>query len=449
MALTATFPLRLLLLTTLVLAATFGAVPRAHGAGSGSISGMVFQDLDRDGTRDSGEAPMAGTGIYLLDPAGARQLGFTASDSSGHYSFANLADGDYRVELDPYEWRQIRTDWVPTTTGSVWPRLQVRLAGSASADFGWRPIVRSGDVAAPISEYLGDDGLRVLSYNDAVTARELYDDLRSGSLVGAEASTTTVRFDLGASSVCSTSVSGSPGSYTDYRAGVHIAYLSWLDQGDAVLFHEYGHAWSLYYAHIAQQDTRLRSYLAARGIEGDPRLDTTHAWSRRELVAEDYRQLFGTPNARQLPQENTDLPRAADVPGLREFLSGSYMQAAPAPAPDPSPDPIPPPPAPSPTPPLSVSSAAMNPNPVKSTGTAGFSLSAPASVTVTIRDSRGGLVRTLLQGSARPAGAATIVWDRRNSAGQRVKGGTYTLRVEAVDAALAQAAAAASFAVSK
>ena len=34
--------------------------------------------------------------------------------------------------------------------------------------------------------------------------------------------------------------------------------------------HEYGHAWSLYYDTIVQQEGTLASYLKARGLDGDP-----------------------------------------------------------------------------------------------------------------------------------------------------------------------------------
>ena len=422
-----------LLAAVALVTAVFTASATANAASV--ISGALFQDLNRNGVQDPGEAPLAGKGVVLLDPSGQRQLAYTASDASGRYSFTGLTDGSYRVELDPYDWWQIRGDWVPTTTGSVWPRIAVNLSGSATADFGWRPIVRSTDEAAPISSYTAPNGLRVLSYDDAVGARELYDDLASGTLIGAEASSVTVRFDLGSSAdMCSTSVSGSAGAYSDYSARIDVAYLAWLDQGDAVLFHEYGHAWSLYYAYIAQQSTDLTSYLQARGILGDARLDTSHAWSRRELIAEDYRQLFGTANAAARPQENTELPPAASVPGLRDFLATTFMQvtaSAPIPTPTPSPTPTPTP-TPTPAPALAVSGVTMSPSPVKTTGTASFSLTTPASVSATIRDAKGALVRTLLQSVAEPTGASTIAWDRKNGAGQRVKSGTYTLTVDAV-----------------
>ena len=417
-----------------------GAAPAA----AGTLAGTMWEDGDRDGIRDDGEPAMGGRLVYLLDADGGRQLAYAGTDASGRYAFTGLADGRYRVETDFADWLARRAEWVPTTTGSVWPRQTVDLVNSATADFGWRRILRA---STPLSVHTASDGLRVESYNDALTAREVHDALRAGTLIGEEASATTIRFDFGASPVTLTSVTGGPGTYTNYRADVRVPWLSWLDQGDRVLFHEYGHAWSLYYAHLLHQDTRLESYLAARGIAAeDPRLDTSHAWSRQELIAEDYRQVFGTANSAG-DQENGDLPAAADVPGLRDFLATTFRER---PAADPEPEPTPEPtpePEPEPAAPLELSGLAMNPTPVKASGTAAVELSAPATVTIAVRDVKGVTVRTLASTSP-PPGPIAAQWDRRNASGQRVKGGTYTLVAEAIDEGGRRATASVAFKVS-
>jgi hypothetical protein len=42
------------------------------------------------------------------------------------------------------------------------------------------------------------------------------------------------------------------------------------------------------------------------------------------MIAEDYRQLFGTASARAVTQMNRDIPDAKDVPGLEVFLAGAF-----------------------------------------------------------------------------------------------------------------------------
>jgi hypothetical protein len=47
-------------------------------------------------------------------------------------------------------------------------------------------------------------------------------------------------------------------------------------------------------------------------------------WDPKEMIAEDYRQLFGSANAQTGGQINTVLPLVKDVPGLRDFLSTTF-----------------------------------------------------------------------------------------------------------------------------
>jgi hypothetical protein len=325
----------------------------------------------------------------------------------------------------------------------VYPRIVVSLTTNATANFGWRRIVRSTTAGSPVSSYVGASGLRVESYDDAVAARQVHDALMA-ALIGAEAGRTTVRFDLGSTSTTSMSVQQVNGTYQAYSATSYVSYTSWLDGNDQTLTHEYGHAWSLYYAYVVQQDPSLASYLQARGLAGDSRVGSSYEWSPREMIAEDYRQLFGSPNAQAAMQMNTQIPPAAAVPGLKDFLQNTYTQ----------------PPAGSGggstggsigggiQPALAVSGVAVNPQPVTKSGTVSFDLSAPAAVTVRILDAGGAVVRTLLTNAPKPAGAESVTWDRKNASGRRVSSGTYTASVQAVDSAGHATGASTNFSVS-
>lgn len=299
----------------------------SHAESSSTISGAVFKDVNRNQIMDPGEQPMAGVPIYLLDSSETRQLASTTTDIAGRYSFSGLADGMYHLDYDPESWWAIRRDQVPTTTGSIFPKITVNLTGAAAANFGWRQIVRSADRNAPITTYTGPNGLKANSYDDVIPAHELYDTLMRGTLVRDEvASKTTIAFDLSNQpNISYISVDGGQGNWSNYSAEVNTTYISWLDTGDNTLFHEYGHAWSQYYAYIFQQNLEFKDYLQLRGIANDPRLNSSHGWTPTELIAEDYRQLFGTPTAQSAAQENRELPLAKDVPGLKDYLSGPYM----------------------------------------------------------------------------------------------------------------------------
>lgn len=407
------------MLAALVAGAALALTTGVAAAGTGTIAGTVFQDLNRNAVHDAGEPAWEGHQLYLFDGAGVYRATAT-SDASGRYAFTGLADGDYEVDYASPSWWAIRDAWVPTTTGSVRPSKPVRLAGAATADFGWRTIVRSADAAAPLSTYVGPSGLRVESFDDVVSAREVHDAVAQG-MVGAEATSVTIRFDLGPDSSTVAGWQGSPGSYSNFSAICYDNYVSWLDAGDQGAGHEYGHAWSLYYDTVVRQEGTFASYLEARGLAGDARVNTSYVWGARELIAEDYRQLLGSPNARLATQMNRDIPPASAVPGLGDFLATTFT-AAPS-----GTDPTPPP-----APALTVSTPVVTPTPVVRSATVASSLSAAASVTIEIRDAGGALVRTLLASAARGAGSVSATWDRKDAAGRKARSGTYSAEVRAV-----------------
>ena len=47
------------------------------------------------------------------------------------------------------------------------------------------------------------------------------------------------------------------------------------------------------------------------------------------MIAEDYRELFGSENAKLAWQMNGDIPAPEDVPGLRDWFLNSFMVAPP------------------------------------------------------------------------------------------------------------------------
>jgi hypothetical protein len=436
-----TCALRCVIAATTILAGLAGTVAPASATATGPVAGAVFDDVDRDGVRDADESPFAGRALQLVTPDGAWIAG-GLTDSDGRYSFPGIADGSYVLRMGRSDWLALRPSHVPTTTGTIAFQQPVVASSGATADLGLRAIVRSTTLGAPISSTRTATGTLVESYNDAVSASEVAAALAAGTLRGDEAAATTVRLDLQDRSFCSSSYAGAPGAFSDFRASVWLDWLSWVDSGDQVLFHEYGHAWAEYQDHIVQQDGTLATYLAARGLTGDSRLGSTVYWDPREMIAEDYRQLFGSASAAAYPQANKDIPAATQVVGLRDFLQGAFMESA-----SPTPPPPPPPPTPEPDSPPAITGLTMAPAPMSTSGTASFTLSEDATVSVRIASSDGATVRTLLQPASRPAGTLSIVWDRLTDQGRKAKAGTYLLVVDAVDGAGQAVQAAVEFSV--
>ncbi|MBV9788869.1 MAG: Ig-like domain-containing protein, partial [Chloroflexi bacterium] len=63
---------------------------------AGTITGRVFEDLDRDGTQDAGEPGVVGVPVALNDDQGAQQ-GSTATGSDGSFTFSSLGAGSYQL----------------------------------------------------------------------------------------------------------------------------------------------------------------------------------------------------------------------------------------------------------------------------------------------------------------------------------------------------------------
>jgi hypothetical protein len=133
------------------------------------------------------------------------------------------------------------------------------------------------------------------------------------------------------SSQTQTSSTYSSGRYTGYKATTWLRGVnsSFATRPDETLTHEYGAAWAHYWYFLAHNGS-WASYQRARGTSADgsltlatdPRTDTTSAWATAEIIAEDYRLLFGSAyaiNERPTPF-NTDIPDPRTLPQLRTFL---------------------------------------------------------------------------------------------------------------------------------
>jgi serine-aspartate repeat-containing protein C/D/E len=106
-----------------------------------SLSGYVYHDQNQNGVRDSGEAPIAGVAVRLVDAAGAVAATAT-TDADGFYQFANLRAGEYAiVQVHPAGWIDGR-DSAGTIGGAV--------IGSA---------VNPGDEIRGVTLKWGDDGV--------------------------------------------------------------------------------------------------------------------------------------------------------------------------------------------------------------------------------------------------------------------------------------------------
>ena len=130
------------------LAQDFGFDP----VGNGSIGDLVWFDRDGDGVRDLGEPGIASVTVTLqadLNADGSYvTYATTATDSLGAYSFTNLPNGNFRVEVDIAD-TEIPTDGFGVSGVATTPTSRdVAVTGGSvtvSADFGFANLGAIGN----------------------------------------------------------------------------------------------------------------------------------------------------------------------------------------------------------------------------------------------------------------------------------------------------------------
>ena len=114
-------------ITAIHLGTNADATGYSFGERGTTISGVVYKDVNSDGTRAAGEPPIAGVTITLKDGLGA-VVRTTTTAADGTYSFFGLPAGNYQVE-----------ETQPAGYGSSTPdtrSITVAPGISATADFG-------------------------------------------------------------------------------------------------------------------------------------------------------------------------------------------------------------------------------------------------------------------------------------------------------------------------
>ena len=113
----------------------------------GSVSGVVFEDLDGSGRQNSGEPGVSGMTVTLLDSSGA-VLQSTQSDASGLYRFSAISPGSYLLRL------AVSEGWVAGSTSEQNVAL-VTGGEAAGASFG---LLRIGALNGVVFHDLNGNG---------------------------------------------------------------------------------------------------------------------------------------------------------------------------------------------------------------------------------------------------------------------------------------------------
>jgi len=139
---------------------------------AGTISGVVFNDIDGNGVQDPEESGVGGATVELVE-AGGNVIATAETDENGNYTFPDVLPGNYTVrETDP--------DGFGSATGNDRP-VNVPSGGSAVANFG---DGETGTISGAVFNDINGNGVKDAGETGLAGVRvELVD--ADGTVVGA------------------------------------------------------------------------------------------------------------------------------------------------------------------------------------------------------------------------------------------------------------------------
>ncbi|MCA9135963.1 MAG: tandem-95 repeat protein [Planctomycetales bacterium] len=140
---------------------------------NGSISGILYNDVDGDGVQSAGESPLAGWQIYIdLNRNGVPDVDDpqATTDASGQYAFVDLAYGNYQLrEIIPAGWE----GWNPG--GGV---ANVRLLNGQDHQFDFSNREQIGTIRGTVWNDVNGDG-QAAATDLGVDGRTVFVDLNA------------------------------------------------------------------------------------------------------------------------------------------------------------------------------------------------------------------------------------------------------------------------------
>lgn len=273
---------------------TARATDTSGNTSTASVS-VTVANLDSTPPSVAISAPTSGSSV-----SGSISVSGSAGDNS------QLAQVAVSVDGGAYQPAQGTTAWsfaLDTSTlanGSHTLTAQATdAAGNTAVSSETVTVQNTASLPPGVSEQLiTPEGATIQISSDVTgwTAQQIYDLLKPNayqlSLIGPHL---TVKVENQTGSWTAASAGTSGGVYTTYSATIHLGAAVGTvfdDRPDDVVAHEYGHAWTLYHLYLTQQGD-WTPYLTERGLLGDPRVDSTYIWTKAEMIADDYRLLFG------------------------------------------------------------------------------------------------------------------------------------------------------------
>lgn len=304
---------------------TTRATDAAGNASSATVGVTVSNAPPADTTAPSVAISAPGDGASV---SGSITASGSASDDVGVSAVEVRVDsGAWQAASGTSSWsRTVDTTSLANGTHTITTRATDAAGNAGTAT---RSITVSNSTTAPSTTtgtWTSPEGTTIDIAADVSgwTHAEIYRMLVENGLDGTIGSLLTVKVQTKYASAVASSASETGGRYDAFTATMYLkatASTGFTNAPDATVGHEFGHVWTLYHLYMSQQGD-WSSWLSARSIANDPRLESSYNWAKNEIIADDYRLLFGSPAAiAQRPAHlNADLPDPRNVPGLRDFF---------------------------------------------------------------------------------------------------------------------------------
>jgi hypothetical protein len=279
------------------------------------------------------------------------RLAISGSSSDDH----TVVRVDVRIDGGSWQAASGTSTWSSTADAAAWADGSTHTVAARSVDAAGNtsstatvsvqkaaspePVTADASTApATQGTWVSPEGATIdVATAEAWTIRDIYRMLLENATAPGDfaevAPTLTVKVQDSLASQTTTTARTSDGVYVRFSATVYLKAIgsTFSSQPDSQLAHEYGHAWTMYHLFMSRGgdwapylDARWSNVDGSVRLASDSRLDSSYAWDRREIVAEDYRLLFGSPAATgQRPTHmNPDIVEPGAVPGLRDHLLG-------------------------------------------------------------------------------------------------------------------------------
>lgn len=273
-------------------------------------------------------APVAGSTV-----SGTSSVSGSASDNVGVSTVQVSVDGGaYQTAQGTSGWNySIDTTTLANGSHTLTARATDTSGNVSTASESITVQNLAGLPSGVIDQLITPEGATIQIYSGVTnwTAQQVYDLLKPNayqlSVLGPTL-TIKVQNQYASQTTSGASSVGDPPVYSNFSATIYLkaSNSSFAVAPDAVIAHEYGSAWTQYYLWIGHAGD-WNPYLAERNLLGNSLLDSNLNWSRTELIADDYRMLFGTQKAQdELSYINPYIPDPRTVTGLKDWFLNSW-----------------------------------------------------------------------------------------------------------------------------